>query len=189
MSLACWVAGRSRLVSFLSHPFCSRRSPLADPPLGHQILQWDFATANGVLLPDEYDPILESLRPFFALPPDEVGRRVAEAEQVPETYTLIVNEGGRVILQWNDRYSREKWVSSRPRSDHQINVMEPFVDDLTEMRSVAASHIRLLCCSADGRYPSPLLQCHDFNPRCSNDGTPVRAQGGAQWSIRAEGSL
>ncbi|CED82144.1 cap1-related protein [Phaffia rhodozyma] len=101
---------------------------------------WAFATANQVLFPDEYDPIMNSLLPFYALPPDEIAQRVTEAESIPETFTLIVKEGGKVVLQWNDQYSRDIWWNARTRADHQINLMEPFLDKLGEMRVTFSIH-------------------------------------------------
>jgi beta-1,2-xylosyltransferase len=68
-----------------------------------------FAQSNKVLLVDEYDPIMDGLRPFWGMSPDEIEKRVKEAESVKETFTLIVKAGGKVVLQWNDDYSRDTW--------------------------------------------------------------------------------
>lgn len=90
------------------------------------------------LLSPQYDPIMESLTPFYALPHEEVQKRLQEAEQLPETFTLIVKSGGngKVVLQWNDEYSRDTWWNTRPRADAQINLMEYFLDRLGDMRYV-----------------------------------------------------
>jgi hypothetical protein len=99
---------------------------------------------------------MASLRPFFALPHVELQKRLAEAEQLPETFTLIVKgaqagkagksaKGGKVVLQWNDAYSRDTWWNTRPRADAQINLMEPFLDRLTEdMRCVGLQRPRAM---------------------------------------------
>lgn len=85
-----------------------RRNHGREPPLGFDAW-WQFAQTNKVMLPDEYDPIMEGLAPFFGMSSSEVTQRVNEAESVKETYTLIVKEGGKVVLQWNDDYSRDVW--------------------------------------------------------------------------------
>jgi len=79
--------------------------------------------------------ILNSLLPFYAFTPAELAKRNAEAEKVVETFTLILNKG-KVELQWNDDYSRDKWWASRPRADAQINLMEPFMNMLPDFRRV-----------------------------------------------------
>ncbi|KAL7413213.1 hypothetical protein BDY24DRAFT_389314 [Mrakia frigida] len=116
-----------------------RRNHGREPPLGFDAW-WQFAQTNKVMLPDEYDPIMEGLAPFFGMSSSEVTQRVSEAESVKETYTLIVKEGGKVVLQWNDDYSRDVWWSSRSRADAQINLMEPFLDKLGDMRITFSIH-------------------------------------------------
>ncbi|OWZ65552.1 beta-1,2-xylosyltransferase 1 [Cryptococcus neoformans] len=100
---------------------------------------WHFAKANNVLLPDEYDPIMNSLLPFYALPIDTLEERLTEAEKIPETFTLIVHDG-KVELKWNDDYSRDTWWASRPRADSQINLMEPFIKHIGTFRATFTIH-------------------------------------------------
>lgn len=85
-----------------------RRNKGREPPRGFDSW-WQFVQTHRILLPDEYDPIMEGLTPFFGMSTDEIKARVKEAEGVKETYTLIVKEGGKVVLQWNDDYSRDVW--------------------------------------------------------------------------------
>lgn len=80
---------------------------------------------------------MNSLLVFYALPVDTMQERLVEAEQIQETFTLIVHDG-KVELQWNDDYSRDTWWASRPRADSQINLMEPFIDQLPNFRLVVA---------------------------------------------------
>lgn len=82
---------------------------------------------------------MASLKPFFALPHAELQARLQEAEKLPETFTLIVKAGGKVVLQWNDEYSRDTWWNTRPRADAQINLMEPFLTELGDMRCVVCA--------------------------------------------------
>jgi hypothetical protein len=42
-------------------------------------------------------------------------------------------------LQWNDDYSRDHWWASRPRADAQVNLMEPFMNLLSDFRCLARS--------------------------------------------------
>ncbi|ORX35699.1 hypothetical protein BD324DRAFT_631296 [Kockovaella imperatae] len=109
-----------------------------NPPKGFD-LWWNFAVANQVLLPDEYDAIMNSLMPFFALPIETLRERLLEAETIAETFTLIV-QNGKVELQWNDDYSRDTWWASRPRADSQINLMEPFLHHLENFRATFTIH-------------------------------------------------
>jgi hypothetical protein len=55
--------------------------------------RWEFAMANDVVLPDEYDRIHLDLAPFFALPRDEMHKRVEQVQNLPETYTLRIRRG------------------------------------------------------------------------------------------------
>ena len=69
------------------------------PPRGFD-LWWDFAQAHNLVLPDEYDRINLDLAPFFALPKEEMKRRMLMVEQMPETFSLVVNQG-KVDVQVN----------------------------------------------------------------------------------------
>ncbi|WVR06845.1 beta-1,2-xylosyltransferase 1 [Kwoniella sp. DSM 27419] len=109
-----------------------------NPPKGFDEW-WHFAQANNVLLPDEYDAIMESLLPFYGLPIKTMQERLAEAEKIEETFTLIVHDG-KVELQWNDDYSRDTWWASRPRADSQINLMEPFIKHIGAFRATFTIH-------------------------------------------------
>ncbi|KAL7421975.1 cryptococcal xylosyltransferase 1 [Cryptotrichosporon argae] len=100
---------------------------------------WEFAQGVNVLLPDEYDAIMEALLPFYGLPISELADRLTEVEKIAETFTLIVHDG-RVELQWNDDYSRDTWWASRPRADKQINLMEPFINKLPAFRATYTIH-------------------------------------------------
>ena len=62
------------------------------PPKGFDIW-WDFATMHNLLLPDEFDRINLDLAPFFALPKEEMTRRMELVEHMAETFTLIVKNG------------------------------------------------------------------------------------------------
>lgn len=125
------LSSQSRTLAEAVHAYSSRNHGRL-PPKGFDAW-WALATTNQVLLPDEYDSISHALEPLWALSPEEVGRRCSEAEDVPETFTLIV-KGGKVVLQWNDEYSRNTWWSARERADQQMNLMVPFLDKLGEMR-------------------------------------------------------
>ena len=116
-------------------------------------IRWQFAQSNHVLLPDEYDAwvlsweqeplsscssVMDSLLPFYALPIATLQERMTEVESIQETFTLIVHDG-KVVLQWNDDYSRDTWWASRPRADSQINLMEPFVGMIGNIRCAELS--------------------------------------------------
>jgi beta-1,2-xylosyltransferase len=67
------------------------------PPKGFDIW-WDFAIDNDLVLPDEYDRINLDLAPFFALPKEEMKRRMEWVESMNETFTLVIQDG-RVDIQ------------------------------------------------------------------------------------------
>ncbi|KAJ9094050.1 hypothetical protein QFC21_006151 [Naganishia friedmannii] len=109
-----------------------------NPPRGFDEW-WEFATNRGVLLPDEYDSIIQSLLPFYAFDHTELEKRNLEAEKTVETFTMIVKKG-KVEVQWNDDYSRDRWWASRPRADAQVNLMEPFLGMLTDFKATFTIH-------------------------------------------------
>jgi len=79
---------------------------------------------------------MKSLLPFYGLPIKTLQQRLEETEKIEETFTLIV-KNGKVELQWNDDYSRDMWWASRPRADSQINLMEPFIGLIGDLRWVS----------------------------------------------------
>lgn len=109
-----------------------------NPPRGFDEW-WEFASNRGVLLPDEYDSIMQSLLPFYAFDHAELEKRNLEAEKTVETFTMIVKKG-KVEVQWNDDYSRDRWWASRPRADAQVNLMEPFLGMLTDFKATFTIH-------------------------------------------------
>nr|ODN93002.1 beta-1,2-xylosyltransferase 1 [Cryptococcus depauperatus CBS 7855] len=100
---------------------------------------WHFAQANDVLLPDEYDAIMDSLQPFYALSISSLKERLAKAEKIVETFTLIVHDG-KVEIQWNDDYSKDSWWSSQLRADNQVDLMEPFIRHIGSYRATFTVH-------------------------------------------------
>ena len=56
-------------------------------------LWWDYARLTELVLPDEYDRINLDLAPFFALPREEMKRRMSLVEDMPETFTLVIQNG------------------------------------------------------------------------------------------------
>lgn len=68
----------------------------------HHVYRWEFAMANDIILPDEYDRVHLDLAPFFALPRSEMHKRVEEAQTLPETYTLKIKRGRVTIdVRWS----------------------------------------------------------------------------------------
>jgi hypothetical protein len=54
---------------------------------------WAFATAHDVVLPDEYDGIHRDLAPFWALPKEELKRRLQAVEDMGEVFILELRNG------------------------------------------------------------------------------------------------
>nr|ODN77252.1 hypothetical protein L203_06332 [Cryptococcus depauperatus CBS 7841] len=72
------------------------------PPRGFE-KWWAYACTHNVSLPDEYDQIHNDILPFFALSPSTLIRRISEAAQLPDTYTLSIKHGS---LRARSAYSR-----------------------------------------------------------------------------------
>lgn len=109
------------------------------PPKGFDAW-WDYAMANNLVLPDEYDRINLDLAPFFALPRSEMRRRMEMVEQMKETFTIVVQDG-QVGVQILDPGGLE-WGGTVPRA----NGMAEYVDSLTLWRSKLGLGVKL-CCS------------------------------------------
>jgi beta-1,2-xylosyltransferase len=84
-----------------------------NPPKGFDVW-WDYAMLHDLVLPDEYDRINLDLAPFFALPRDEMRRRMEMVEQMKETFTLIIR-GGNVDIEILDEGGLE-WGGTMPRA-------------------------------------------------------------------------
>jgi hypothetical protein len=83
------------------------------PPRGFDIW-WDFAMTHHLVLPDEYDRINLDLAPFFALPKEEMKRRMEMVEHMAETFTIVVKQG-MVDIQILDQGGL-KWDGTIPRA-------------------------------------------------------------------------
>ena len=83
------------------------------PPKGFD-LWWDYAMLHNLVLPDEYDRINLDLAPFFALPREEMRRRMEMVEEMKETFTLVVKDGA-VEVQILDPGGLE-WGGTMPRA-------------------------------------------------------------------------
>ncbi|WWD18593.1 hypothetical protein CI109_103046 [Kwoniella shandongensis] len=102
------------------------------PPKGFDVW-WDFAMQHNLVLPDEYDRINLDLAPFFALPKDEMKRRMTMVEDMAETFTLII-ENGQVDIQIKDPGGLE-WGGTLPRAADTANLLRAFSRFLPDMRA------------------------------------------------------
>lgn len=84
-----------------------------NPPKGFDVW-WEYAMRHNLVLPDEYDRINLDLAPFFALPRQEMKRRMEMVEQMKETFTIVVKDG-RVDVQILDPGGLE-WGGTLPRA-------------------------------------------------------------------------
>jgi hypothetical protein len=84
-----------------------------NPPKGFDVW-WEYAMLHNLVLPDEYDRINLDLAPFFALPREEMRRRMEMVEQMKETFTLIIT-GGEVDVEILDEGGLE-WGGTMPRA-------------------------------------------------------------------------
>ncbi|ORX37296.1 glycosyl transferase family 90-domain-containing protein [Kockovaella imperatae] len=101
------------------------------PPKGFDIW-WDFAEVFNLVLPDEYDRINLDLAPFFALPKEEMKRRMLMVEDMPETFTVIIKDG-RVDVQILDPGGL-RWEGTWPRARDAASLIEGFARFLPDLR-------------------------------------------------------
>lgn len=83
------------------------------PPKGFDVW-WEYAMLHNLVLPDEYDRINLDLAPFFALPRDEMRRRMEMVEEMKETFTILITNG-EVEVQILDPGGLE-WGGTMPRA-------------------------------------------------------------------------
>ncbi|OCF30440.1 hypothetical protein I316_07927 [Kwoniella heveanensis BCC8398] len=102
------------------------------PPRGFDAW-WDFAMNHNLVLPDEYDRINLDLAPFFALPKDEMKRRMSLVEDMAETFTLVV-EDGEVAIEIKDQGGL-KWGGTLPRAQDTSSLLSAFSKYLPDMRA------------------------------------------------------
>lgn len=76
---------------------------------------WDFAMERELVLPDEYDRINLDLAPFWALPKDEIQKRLQWVEDMPEVFILDV-KNGKVKVEIKDPGGL-KWKGTKPRAN------------------------------------------------------------------------
>ncbi|KAG0147782.1 hypothetical protein CROQUDRAFT_42346 [Cronartium quercuum f. sp. fusiforme G11] len=68
------------------------------PPFGFE-RWWQYAIKEGVILKDEYDQIDRDFRPFLALEPEDLKHRSSVmANERPQTFTLTVKAGAKVVV-------------------------------------------------------------------------------------------
>ncbi|WVF69132.1 hypothetical protein IAT40_003906 [Kwoniella sp. CBS 6097] len=102
------------------------------PPRGFDAW-WEFAMNHNLVLPDEYDRINLDLAPFFALPKDEMKRRMTLVEDMAETFTLVV-EDGQVAIEIKDQGGL-KWGGTLPRAQDTSSLLSAFSKYLPDMRA------------------------------------------------------
>ncbi|WVQ96630.1 hypothetical protein IAU59_003735 [Kwoniella sp. CBS 9459] len=102
------------------------------PPRGFDAW-WEFAMNHNLVLPDEYDRINLDLAPFFALPKDEMKRRMSLVEDMAETFTLVI-EDGQVAIEIKDQGGL-KWGGTLPRAQDTSSLLSAFSKYLPDMRA------------------------------------------------------
>ncbi|KAH8930140.1 glycosyltransferase family 90 protein [Atractiella rhizophila] len=104
------------------------------PPEGFR--NWfTFAREHGVQLIDEYDPVMESIRPFFGLSADEILRRkkwLMEGEW-KDSYALMRIRRGRILEPLGATWRKDI-------TDGLTEMMEPFAKYLPDMEFAVHLH-------------------------------------------------
>lgn len=81
------------------------------PPKGFD-QWWAFAQANNVKMVDEYDGLIEDLKPFWELPGEEVRRRSMQAGELPSIDLVRVRDGVATVINVNPQF-HDSEVSAR----------------------------------------------------------------------------
>ncbi|WVQ65645.1 uncharacterized protein L199_003823 [Kwoniella botswanensis] len=102
------------------------------PPKGFD-KWWEFAMEHNLVLPDEYDRINLDLAPFFALPKEEMKRRMEMVENMEKTFTLVI-EDGQVEIEIRDPGGL-KWGGTLPRAHETSNLLKGFIKYLPNMKA------------------------------------------------------
>ncbi|WVW84823.1 hypothetical protein I302_106858 [Kwoniella bestiolae CBS 10118] len=102
------------------------------PPKGFD-KWWEFAMEHNLVLPDEYDRINLDLAPFFALPKEEMKRRMELVENMEKTFTLVI-EDGEVEIEIRDPGGL-KWGGTLPRAHETSNLLKGFIKYLPNMKA------------------------------------------------------
>jgi len=92
-----------------------RRRYKRSPPRGFDKWWQTFAVERELVLPDEYDRINLDLAPFWALPKDEIRKRLQWVEDMPEVFILDVKKG-KVKVEIKDQGGL-KWKGTKPRAN------------------------------------------------------------------------
>ncbi|WWC88513.1 uncharacterized protein L201_003424 [Kwoniella dendrophila CBS 6074] len=103
------------------------------PPKGFENWWKFFAIEKNLVLPDEYDRINLDLAPFFALPKNEMKRRMQLVENMEKTFTLII-ENGEIEIQIKDPGGL-KWGGTLPRAKETVNLLKGFSKFLPNMKA------------------------------------------------------
>ncbi|KAK8858698.1 hypothetical protein IAR55_002927 [Kwoniella newhampshirensis] len=124
------LSRQSRTLSEAVREYTSRYG--RRPPKGFDVW-WEFAMLHNLVLPDEYDRINLDLAPFFALPTEEMKRRMQMVEDMAETFTLVI-EDGKVDIQIKDPGGLE-WGGTLPRAADTAGLLRAFSQHLPNMRA------------------------------------------------------
>ncbi|KAF9045185.1 hypothetical protein BJ165DRAFT_1347037 [Panaeolus papilionaceus] len=126
------------------------------PPKGFD-QWWAFAQANNVKMVDEYDGLIEDLKPFWELPGEEVRRRSMQAGELPSIDLVRVRDGVATVINVNPQF-HDSEVSARA---HGFRVMiEKFAHTLPDMDFPinAKAEGRVLVPWEHQRYPNLTVQ-------------------------------
>lgn len=157
---------------------------------------WAFAQAHDVVLPDEYDGIHRDLAPFWALPKEELGRRLQAVEAMDEVFVVELRNGTVFVdikeggLEWGGTEGRAnqtaEYVSRRAElaDGRMLASIAAYLPDLRATFSIFdqpqiylswARRESLVSLGLSGKHTSHLAEVDDGNVRLTRSCSPDSA--------------
>lgn len=112
-----------------------RRRYQREPPAGFE-KWWSYNQANHVGLPDEYDMIDTTIRPFLALSPEAFRERLQLAKEQSVTYVLAVKDGVMQDVVHNNDFRGVTEKGATNRAAGQTRFIEPIQQWLPDFEAV-----------------------------------------------------
>jgi len=154
-----------------------RRRYNQPPPYGFE-KWWEYAVAEKVILKDEYDQIVNDIKPFLAIEPSDLHHRAwVMANERPETFTLTVNSTNPILITGKEGHlARAKdmaklinlFVNRLPPSSSKIYNLTFTRHDQPAVQMTWARKQKMIEMAEAGEYFSPSDYIIPTNPKLSN---------------------
>ncbi|KLT43057.1 hypothetical protein CC85DRAFT_284814 [Cutaneotrichosporon oleaginosum] len=145
---------------------------------------WAFAQAHNVVLPDEYDGIHRDLAPFWALPKEELSRRLAADEAMDEVFILELRNGTVYV---DIKEGGLAWDGTEGRANQTAEMLASIAAHLPDFRATFsifdqpqiylswARRESLVSLGLSGKHTTHLAEVDDGNVRLTRSCAPDSA--------------